>query len=49
MWQRGAWLGRYVAKHVYEVGTSTLFEVRLVFGAQNRAQALLYYAIGTIQ
>lgn len=32
------WLGRYVAKRVCGVDISTVFEVRLVFGLQNRAR-----------
>ena len=40
LWQRGARFGRYVAKRVYEASRSTLFEVRLIFVPQNRAQAV---------
>ena len=49
MWLWGVWLGRYVVKHAYEAGKSALFEVRLFFGLQNRAQAVVEFASGTIK
>ena len=49
MWLWGVWLGRSVAKRVDEVGRSALFEVRLSFGPETRAQAVVYHANGTIQ
>ena len=48
MWLWGVWLGRSVTKCVCEVGGSAVFEVRLVFGLQNRPQASLNYVNGTI-
>ena len=49
MWLWGVWLGRSVTKCVCEVGGSAVFEVRLVFGLQNRPQASLNYVDGTIR
>ena len=49
MWLWGVWLGRYVVKRVFEAGGSALFEVRLVFDPQNRAQAVLDFAYVTFE
>ena len=38
-----------MVKCVYEAGRSVLFEVRLVFGTQSRAQAVLDHASETIE
>ena len=35
-----------MVKRVYEAGKSALFEVRLVFGVTNRAQAVIDYNNG---
>ena len=47
MWLWGVWLGRSVPKRVFEAGRSALFEVRLVFGPHNCAQAVLDYISDT--
>ena len=38
-----------MVKRVCEAGRSALFEVRLVFGPQNRSKAVLDYISGIIQ
>ena len=48
MWLWDTWLGRSVPKRVCEAGRSAQFEVRIGFGPQNRAQAVLDYDNGSI-
>lgn len=44
MRQWDAWWGRYVAKRVCKANGSYMFEMRLVFGLQNRSKAVWDYA-----